>query len=101
MPHSVGIVHRMVPASAYKVLYHFRLISGDGVHPRARLINVNGTLYGTTLGRGAYKGGTFYSISTTGSEKVLYNFGKRPDAADPAAGLINVNGKLYGTTQYG
>jgi hypothetical protein len=56
MPHSV-IVHRMVPASAYKVLYHFSIISGDGVHPRARLINVNGTLYGTTFTDGAYKEG--------------------------------------------
>ncbi len=101
MPHSVRIMHRMMPASAYEVLYHFRAPKRGGLYPQARLINVNGTLYGTTSEGGAYSHGTFYSITTTGTEKLLYSFGKRPDAADPSAGLINVNGTLYATAAGG
>ncbi|MBV8497672.1 MAG: hypothetical protein JO003_00250 [Candidatus Eremiobacteraeota bacterium] len=83
------------------MLHAFRDIKGGGVYPQARLVNVNGTLYGTTTSGGAYGHGTFYSITTTRTEQVLYSFGKRPDAADPSAGLINVNGRLYGTAAGG
>jgi uncharacterized repeat protein (TIGR03803 family) len=67
------------------------------------LINVNGTLYGTTVGGGRrYGNGTVYSITTSGQEKVLYRFERRgSNAATPEAGLINVKGTLYGTTLEG
>jgi hypothetical protein len=66
---------------------------------------VNGVLYGTTEVGGAYcegKGrsgcGVFFSISTAGTEHVLYSFGSGHDGQVPAASLIDVNGILYGTT---
>jgi uncharacterized repeat protein (TIGR03803 family) len=65
------------------------------------LINVNGTLYGTTWSGGSSNGGTVYRISTTGSEKVLYSFAGGSDGAHPSAALLNVKGTLYGTTAYG
>jgi uncharacterized repeat protein (TIGR03803 family) len=37
--------------------------SGDGARPYAGLINVNGTLYGTTLEGGANGDGTIFSIT--------------------------------------
>jgi uncharacterized repeat protein (TIGR03803 family) len=93
---------------AYSVLYSFKGGSGDGETPYAGLVNVNGTLYGTTGyggGSGCYSGqgcGTVFSVTRSGTEHVLYSFGGYPyDAASPYAGLTNVNGTLYGTTRDG
>jgi uncharacterized repeat protein (TIGR03803 family) len=93
---------------AYGVLYNFKSSPNDGAEPIAGLINVRGSLYGTTYGGGAYSGsggglGTVFSITTTGTEHVIYNFGKGGayDGANPYAGLIAVNGAFYGTTLAG
>ncbi len=70
--------------------------------PRRRLIDVKGTLYGTTSYGGAHiRHGTVFSITTSGTEKVLHSFGKGSDGMDPFAGLIDVKGTLYGTTTNG
>ena len=69
--------------------------------PYASLINVSGTLYGTTYYGGTHNAGTIFSISTAGSVHVLYSFGSRFDGANPVANLVNVGGKLYGTTLFG
>jgi uncharacterized repeat protein (TIGR03803 family) len=111
MKHGVGIavpesaaatgtvVHRIVPASSYHVLYSFR--GRHGADPLASLINVNGTLYGTTFRGGTNGWGTIFSVTTTGTEKVLHSFGSGSDGKGPYASLINVNGTLYGTTSGG
>jgi uncharacterized repeat protein (TIGR03803 family) len=62
---------------------------------------VGGTLYGTTAGGGAYEKGTVFSMSPTGTEKVLHSFGYGSDGAAPLAGLVKVKGTLYGTTSAG
>lgn len=69
----------------------------DGANPVAGLIDVNGTLYGTTLFGGANGAGTVFTISIGGSESVLYSF-SGPDGAYPYAGLIDLGRTLYGTT---
>jgi uncharacterized repeat protein (TIGR03803 family) len=80
------------------VLYSF---SGrDGVEPVAGLLDVGGTLYGTTQ-RGGAQGqkGTVFSLDPgTGTENVLHSFGGDTDGEQPSASLIDVNGTLYGTT---
>jgi hypothetical protein len=38
---------------AYSLLYSFKGGRGDGADPRAGLIDVNGTLYGTTIHGGS------------------------------------------------
>jgi uncharacterized repeat protein (TIGR03803 family) len=73
----------------------------DGVQPWAGLINVKGTLYGTTLGGGANGFGTIFRATTTGDENALYSFGGGSDGAYPYAGLMNVNGTLYGMSLHG
>jgi len=83
------------------LLYSFGGASGDGHYPDASLINVNGTLYGTTLGGGANGDGTVFAITTSGTETVLHSFGGSGDGANPLASLINVKGTLYGTTVSG
>lgn len=102
MPQSAGITtlesaaaaRSIGPESSYQVLYTFK--GGNGAHPEAGLINVNGTLYGTTIGIRPCCG-TVYSIGTGGTEKVLYTF-RRGSGSSPDADLIDENGTLYGTT---
>jgi uncharacterized repeat protein (TIGR03803 family) len=87
---------------SYELLYSFKGSSGDGAGPGASLINVRGTLYGTTSAGGAYDDGTVYSITRSGTETVLYSFkGGSGDGERPYAGLINAKGRLYSTTHLG
>ncbi|HTT85614.1 MAG TPA: choice-of-anchor tandem repeat GloVer-containing protein [Rhizomicrobium sp.] len=87
-----------------KVLYSFcsQQNCTDGEEPTAGLIDVNGTLYGTTAKGGAYKRGTVFALDPdTGAELVLHSFGRHKDGFDPVASLIEVNDTLYGTTSFG
>jgi len=74
----------------------------DGGAPTARLLDVNGTLYGTTESGGSGNGyGTLFSY-TPGASSVttLINF-SNANGGIPVSGLIDVNGTLYGTTAIG
>ena len=95
-----GTVYSISTSGSEKILYSFGA-KPDAQYPAAGLIDVKGTLYGTTLVGGASGFGTVYSITTTATEKVLHSFGNSPDGARPTAGLIDVNGTLYGTTTTG
>jgi uncharacterized repeat protein (TIGR03803 family) len=87
-------------SSAYEVLHRFAQTS-RGEAPAAQLIDVNGTLYGTTVAGGKSGDGTVYTIGPSGAEKTLYSFrGGTDDGAAPNAGLVDVNGTLYGTTAF-
>jgi len=58
-----GTVFSVTKAGKEKVLHFFAGSSSDGQDPRAPLINVGGTLYGTTkLGGANFGAGTVYSI---------------------------------------
>jgi uncharacterized repeat protein (TIGR03803 family) len=88
-------------------LYSFAGGSRDGSSPVAPLLNVKGTLYGTTETGGKYCEphgfgcGTLFSITTQGTERVLHSFGSGADGALPEVGLVEANGMLYGTTSAG
>ena len=104
----VGTVFSISTTGQLKILHVFSGAGGrnDGFSPRAGLIDVAGTLYGTTYFGGSLKDhregfGTVYSITTTGQEQVVYRFKGGSDGANPQAGLIDVNGTLYGTTAQG
>jgi len=74
----------------------------DGHSPNANMINVNGTLYGTTWGGGSYNDGTVFSFNPQNdAETVLWSFSNNPDGQSPNAGLVNVKGTFYGTTFWG
>ncbi len=94
-----GTVFSVTTSGSEKVLHRFGG-GGDGATPLAPMIDVKGTLYGTTSDFESGKG-TIFSISTSGSEKVLYRFHGSSDGANPWAPLIDVNGMLYGTTAHG
>jgi uncharacterized repeat protein (TIGR03803 family) len=67
------------------------------------LLNVGGTLYGTTsLGGGGANGqGTVFSITPAGAETVVYAFRGGSDGSEALGDLIRVKDKLYGTTASG
>jgi len=84
----------------------------DGLEPEAGLIDLDGTLYGTTFGGGVGVGncasngcGTAFSINpSTGVEKVIHSFCSQQNCTDgqnPQSPVIKFKGKLFGTTQTG
>jgi uncharacterized repeat protein (TIGR03803 family) len=101
-----GTVFKITPSGNESIVYRFQ--SGtDGWYPYADLIDVKGTLYGTT-GNGGGSGcefgsgcGAVFKISSSGQESVLYSFQGGNDGAHPFAGLTELNGNLYGTTDQG
>jgi uncharacterized repeat protein (TIGR03803 family) len=96
-----GTVFRVNASGDEHVLHAFGA-GDDGQQPYVGLVNVKGTLYGTTLfGGGTCDCGTVYSVRTSGAEKVLHRFASGTDGSVPSAGLIAVDGTLYGTTQGG
>jgi uncharacterized repeat protein (TIGR03803 family) len=103
---SCGTVFSITPSGTEKVLHRFTG-GADGAAPVASLISVKGTLYGTTQFGGTYscdtgvKCGTIFSITPSGTEKVLHSFGSSTDGDHPAAALTDVNATLYGTTTGG
>lgn len=108
---AVFVVDRKTGAE--KVVYSFcsQQNCADGAYPRAGLLNVNGTLYGTTNAGGIVAGncgggcGTLFGLDPiTGAETVLYSFCQQPNCADgeySLANLIVVDRMLYGTTNAG
>ena len=106
-----GTVFKITSAGKERVLYSFKgpWSGPDGARPVAGLVDVNGTLYGTTSYGGtgcppsenATGCGTVFKITTSGTETVLYSFTGGSDGYDPQAALTDVNGTLYGTTVLG
>jgi uncharacterized repeat protein (TIGR03803 family) len=98
----LGTVFSVTTAGAETVLDSLGVQSEGPIYPAAGLINVNGTLYGTTVGGGYYQIGTVFSVTPSGTLKLLHFFeGGDSDGSEPVASLINVKGTLYGTTATG
>jgi uncharacterized repeat protein (TIGR03803 family) len=99
-----GTVFSVDASGNEQVVYNFKgnfNSAQDGSWPFAGLTSSGGTLYGTTSGAGAHSYGTVYSITTSGSEKVIYSFKGGNDGIGPEAPLTAYDGKLYGTTVTG
>src|ERR1700728_2434153 len=94
-----GTVFRITTGGMETVLHSFTN-ENDGANPEADLIDVGGTLYGTTYS-GGYGFGVVFSITPDGSEKILHSFGKGTDGSQPLAQLIYLGGTFYGTTSEG
>lgn len=94
-----GTVFKVTTSGIETVVYRFKG-GTDGAAPSAALINLAGTLYGTTRRGGENNNGTVFKVSAAGKETVLYRFKGGTDGAGPL-GLTAVNGMLYGTTSTG
>jgi len=73
----------------------------DGAIPKAPLIDVDGTLYGTTTTGGANGSGVAFALTPTGTMTSLHAFGSGTDGATPQGPLLDLSGTLYGTTSEG
>ena len=100
-----GTVYSVTPAGAEQIVYSF---SGgnDGANPSSDLVDVAGTLYGTTpsgggSGCGGSGCGTVFSLTTAGVENIVYAFAGGSDGSAPQAGLLYDGHTLYGTTSMG
>jgi uncharacterized repeat protein (TIGR03803 family) len=81
-------------------VYAFGTTTYDGNNAYGQLIQASdGNLYGTTAEGGAHGYGTVFSISPTGTYKLLYSFTGTNDGAYPYASLVEgSDGYLYGST---
>ncbi len=88
-----------VLAADYQQLHAFQP-KDDGNFPEAGVIDVDGTLYGTTaIGGDQFDIGTVFSLNLkTGVEKIVHAFGGG-DGGLPVANLVQVRGLLYGTAE--
>ena len=99
-PVTYGTIFALTSSGIEKVLFTFKGQAKQGATP-TDLIDVGGTLYGSTEAGGSYRFGTLFSITPSGKLTTLHNFaGGSGDGAHPQ-GLLNVNGTLYGTTSAG
>jgi uncharacterized repeat protein (TIGR03803 family) len=97
-----GTAFTITPSGNYQVIHRFNDTGGPPTG--GRLVDLNGTLYGTTNLGGKYLQGSVFSLSTSGKAKLLHSFnpyGKRIDGAYPNGGLVAVKHTLYGTTTWG
>ncbi|HEV3155609.1 MAG TPA: choice-of-anchor tandem repeat GloVer-containing protein [Candidatus Baltobacteraceae bacterium] len=97
----LGTVFSVTPAGVEQIVHNFGNHIAGGECPYAALIDVNGTLYGTTGVGGTNGDGTIFSMTPQGVETVLHTFKGTWDGSRPYAALIDVNGTLYGTTSTG
>jgi uncharacterized repeat protein (TIGR03803 family) len=99
-----GTVFSLTPGGVETVLHNFSGTGPDGGGPDGTLLNVDGTLYGTT-GAGYNRNGAFngslFSITPSGVLTVLHSFHKATDGIAPLGNLIKVGNALYGTTWSG
>jgi uncharacterized repeat protein (TIGR03803 family) len=93
----------------YRSIYSFGQDGkfGDGYRPVASLAESDGLLFGTTQHGGKSNAfcnlgcGSVFSVTATGTERVLYRFRGGSDGAAPLGELAIVNGTLIGTTSGG
>ncbi len=112
-----GTAYSLTRGGVLKVLWNFGAPdTNDGIWPFAGLINVGGTLYGTTLFGGDPNAGptgggggcgTAFSLKPTGVESVLYAFQgynsstHYSDGCFPWSALTEIGPRFYGTTYEG
>jgi uncharacterized repeat protein (TIGR03803 family) len=96
-----GTIYKITPSGKFSVVHNFTGKDGDGIRPSGGLLQLNGTLYGTTLAGGDDNNGTVFQLSPTGQEHILHAFTPGVDGREPNGGLVAFNGSLWGTTQHG
>lgn len=87
--------------TGFRVIHSFSGYFSDGEAPGGSLLDLGGTLYGTTS-KGV-RSGTIFRINPDGSAfALLYSFGwVPPNAGSPAGSLTASNGVFFGTTSAG
>jgi uncharacterized repeat protein (TIGR03803 family) len=102
--YSCGTVFKLAADGTETIIHNFSSISAGAFWPMSGLVlSKNGSFFGVTFHGGIYGTGTVYEVTTSGTERTLYNFTQ--DGADgigPFGDLVlDKHGNLYGTTQTG
>jgi uncharacterized repeat protein (TIGR03803 family) len=98
--------------SGFRTLHTFAGYPSDGANPRASLVLINDTLYGTTAGGGSSESGTVFAINTDGTRfHTLHSFAAgaddsnsyytNSDGVSPWSGLLMSGHTLFGTAVAG
>ena len=99
---SRGIVFNVTPQGVYT---NFRgSISQSPSKASALVQGTDGNFYGTTEDDGQSQGGTFFTVTPSGTLTTLYTFSDYfgPDGVRPYGGVIQgTDGNFYGTTEGG
>jgi uncharacterized repeat protein (TIGR03803 family) len=86
----------------FDTLYSFTGTPDGSYLAQSDLLDVNGTLYGTTVLGGAFGDGTIFKLDSSNHETVLYSFTGGADGSEPSSGLVrDKKGNFYGTATYG
>lgn len=100
-----GTVFKITSKGVMTTLYNFCSHSGcaDGATPRGALIQgADGNFYGTTRNGGAFKDGTVFQLTPSGTLTTLYSFCSSTTCAEgyePLAAVVQgLDGNLYGTS---
>jgi uncharacterized repeat protein (TIGR03803 family) len=98
-----GTVFKITPSGRLTTLHSFDGTDGtEGINPGRLIQAIDGNLYGTTGGGGAYNDGTVFKITPRGTLTTLHSFeGLGGDGADPSGLVQATDGNLYGTTTFG
>ncbi len=104
-----GTIFKITMAGDFTKLYNFCVTSGcpDGEYPLAALVQgADGNFYGVTDSGGtAYGGGTFFTMTPSGSLTTLYSFcvmnDECADGNHPLALMLATDGNFYGLTGNG
>ena len=97
-----GTVWELSPAGAERILHSFNG-APDGNAPESGVTTDSAfNLYGTTIGGGAYLGGTAFEIARNGAFTTLHSFGNGNDALNPSGSLvIDTSRNIYGVSSLG
>lgn len=97
-----GTVFKITPAGTLTTLFSFPSTGADGSNPAFAVFQAsNGDFYGVTPSGGEYGNGAFFSITSTGSFKLLASFPLTSDGYNPNPPTQGTDGNFYGTTHNG
>jgi uncharacterized repeat protein (TIGR03803 family) len=92
-------------AQTFSTLVNFDGTNGASPHLGPLVQGLDGNFYGTTVEGGAYKLGTVFKMTPSGTVTTIYSFCSQtncPDGDGPNGGLVlGEDGNFYGTTSSG
>lgn len=97
-----GTIFKITPGGELTTLYAFCPTAGcaDGQMPRGIILASDGNFYGATTVGGEFSQGTIFSISPTGTFKLLHTFCSQSNCADGGAPQSpptqGIDGNFYG-----
>ena len=100
-----GTAFKITTGGTFTTLHSFSADGDLGYYPTGGLVQAaNGKFYGVTAEGGTTGGGTFFSMTTSGTVTTLYSFctvGSCTDGTSPISVVLGSDGNFYGTTAGG